>query len=290
MKDREPTVRSRELGEGLRQAMEQAGFHASEMARQLEWSPSRVSRLLAGKRGGSTDDVLAFVTVCGVRGAEKDRLLALAVDHTRSGWHVQHGPRPPKQLRILINHEDKAIAITEFEFNLIPGLLQTGEYARELISSAGTVPPEEIDERVSIRLGRKNLFSRRQPARFTFYIHEFALRLPVAEPAIMAQQLREIIRFSVRPNVTVRIVPASVGSHAAINGSFRLMEFRTIKPVVYLESETSSLFLDLPVEINAYRDIVAGLNRTALPEGNSREFISELGVKLYGEQSDDFLA
>src|SRR2546423_3280534 len=113
MKDREPTIRSRELGEALRHAMKEAGYSASDMARQLDWSPSRVSRLLSGKRGGSDLDVSAFVAVCGVKSPEKERLIGLALDQHRTGW-VQ--PLLPTQLRTLINHENKAVAIKEFQF------------------------------------------------------------------------------------------------------------------------------------------------------------------------------
>jgi transcriptional regulator with XRE-family HTH domain len=99
MKDREPTIRSRELGEGLRQAMEYAGFNGSEVARQLGWSQGRVSRLLRGRRGGSGYDVSSFLAACGVKGAEHDRLMALALDNDKPGWLQQHGPVVPKQVR-----------------------------------------------------------------------------------------------------------------------------------------------------------------------------------------------
>jgi transcriptional regulator with XRE-family HTH domain len=282
MRDREPTIRSRELGEGLRHAMREAGFNANQIARQLEWSPSRVSRLLSGKRGGSTLDVSTFLFVCGVRGEEREHLMALALDHNRPGWHQQHGARLPKQLRTLIEHENKAIAIKQFEFNLIPGLLQTGDYARALIEEAGMHPPDEITDRVAARLGRQNLLSRRNPPKCVFYIHEFALRLPVGGPEVMSEQLHTLLRLSVRPSITLRVVPAARGAHAAINGSFQFLEFRQIKPVVYLESETSSLFLELPIEINAYGDILAALDETALPEGQSKDLIGALAVELYG--------
>ena len=80
MRDREPTIRSRELGEGLRRAMEHAG---KEAAKLLDWSPSWVSRLLSGKRHAAAVHVAAFLAVCRVTGAERDRLLALCEEqHT----------------------------------------------------------------------------------------------------------------------------------------------------------------------------------------------------------------
>src|SRR5262245_4556449 len=86
MDDRKPTVRSRELGEGLRRAMEYAGFNGTSIAKRLGWSQGRVSRLLAGKRGGNGYDVAAFVAVCGIPTAEKERLMALSLDYDRPGW------------------------------------------------------------------------------------------------------------------------------------------------------------------------------------------------------------
>jgi hypothetical protein len=252
------------------------------MARQLDWSPSRVSRLFSGKRGGSSLDVSAFLAVCGVRGPEKERLLNLALDQHRPGFLQPH---LPTQLRTLFNHENKAVGFKDFEFNLVPGLLQTDAYIRALITEAGLVPEEEIDDRVSAKLGRQNLLGR-SDRMFTFYVHEFALRLPVGGAPVMSEQLHKLLRMSVRPNLTLRVVPASLGAHAATAGSFHVLEFNQIPPIVYLDSETSGLFLELPIEIRAYKRILTALDATALPEGQSREFIRNLAVELYADRED----
>ena len=186
----------------------------------------------------------------------------------------------------LIDHENIAVAINDFEQTMVPGLLQTGDYARALISEAGTVPADEIDDRVAARLARQSLFSRDHPARFTFYLHEFVLRLPIGGPAVMADQLQQLERISLRPYLTLRVMPAALGGHAAINGSFRLMEFAEFKPVAYLESETSCLFLEKPVEITAYQGILGALAETALGEGESRELIATLATELSADRED----
>jgi transcriptional regulator with XRE-family HTH domain len=286
MDDREPTVRARELGDALREAMRGAGLTASQIARRMEWSQSRVSRLLSGKRGGTEYDVLAFLTLCGVVGKERDRLMALCREQYRQSWLQQHGARLPKQLRTLIGHEDKATKISQFESTLVPGLLQTPQYARALLVEAGTVPEEEIGERVDARMGRHALFGRPHPPMLTFFIHEFVLRLPVGGREVMSDQLHHLLRMSVRSYLRLRVVPASRGAHAAIQGSFRLMEFPDIKPVAYLETETSSVFLELPEEISAYRTILARLEDTALDEGQSKEFIANMAIELYADRED----
>ncbi|MDQ3276542.1 MAG: helix-turn-helix domain-containing protein, partial [Actinomycetota bacterium] len=108
MHNRQPTMRSRELGEGLRRAMEAAGLTGVEAARRLDWSPSRVSRMLSGTRGTTKVDVAMFLTVCGVRGRERKRLLAVCQDQGVPGWLQEYGDRLPKQLVTLVDHEDKA--------------------------------------------------------------------------------------------------------------------------------------------------------------------------------------
>ncbi|MGH3753871.1 MAG: helix-turn-helix domain-containing protein [Pseudonocardiaceae bacterium] len=248
MPDREPTIRSRELGEGLRQAMQDAGLTGKDAAKLLVWSPSWVSRLLSGKRHATAVNVAAFLAVCQVAGPERDRLMALCEDQHTPGWLQQHGARLPEQLTTLIDHENKAIAISEFEEPGVPGLLQTGDYARAVLSRSGNVPADEVDDRVTARLARQSLFSRERPPRFTFYVHEFVLRLPVGGPAVMSDQLHHLLRMAVRPYLTLRVVPASLGAYAAMTGAFRLMEFAEFRPIVYLESTTSCLFLEKPTE------------------------------------------
>jgi hypothetical protein len=193
----------------------------------------------------------------------------------------QHGSRLPKQLVTLIDHENKAVTISGFEATGVPGLLQTGEYARAVISRNVNVPPDEVDDRVAARLARQSLFSRDRPARFTFYLHESVLRTPVGGRAVMREQLHHLVRLSTRSYLTVRVVPVALGAHAAMCGAFRLMEFPEFKPVAYLESETSCLFLEKPEEIAAYQRILGALGGTALGEGQSREMIATQATELY---------
>lgn len=286
MRDREPTIRSRELGEGLRHAMDRAGLNGKETARLLGWSESRVSRLLSGKRGTTEVDVSAFLAVCRVKGGERDRLLRLCQEQNTPGWLQRHGSVLPKQLRTLIDHENKAIRISAFEPMLVPGLLQTTDYARALFQRSGTVPVTEIEDRVEARMTRKSVFGRDRRAEFTFFVHELALHLPVGGAEVMLDQLRNLKLASMRSYIGVRVVPAALGAHAGSAGSFWLMEFAEFKPVAYLESETSSLFLEDPDEIAAYQKVLAALDATALDAEQSRHLIATLATTLYGDRED----
>jgi transcriptional regulator with XRE-family HTH domain len=284
MTHRDPTIRGRELGDGLRQALEEAGLTGKDVARILDVSPSMVSMVLSGKRGTSEVDIAAFLGVCRVKSPERERLLALCREQDTPGWLQQYGSRLPEQLRTLIDHENKAVTISAFETAVVPGLLQTAEYARAVISRNVNVPPAEVAERVAARLARQNLFSRNCPATFTFYLHESVLRTPVGGPAVLAEQLRHLHRMSARSSLTLRVVPLALGAHAAMTGAFRLMEFAEFKPVAYLEGETACLFLEKPEEIQAYRRILGALADTALGEGQSRQLIAALATRFAADR------
>ncbi|MGH3830151.1 MAG: DUF5753 domain-containing protein [Pseudonocardiaceae bacterium] len=244
------------------------------------------ARICRRKRHATPVQVSAFLSMCRLTGTERDRLLNLCEDQRTPGWLQQHGSQLPAQLTTLINHESKAVVISDFQSTVVPGLLQTGDYARALLQEAGRVPAAEIDDRVAARLARKILFSRERPAAFRFYLHEFVLRLVVGGPAVMVEQLDHLHWMSLRPYLTLRVVPAALGGHAATAGSFTLMEFPEFKPLVYLESETSSLFLERPEEITAYRSILGGLAKTALGEEESRQLIATLATELSAERED----
>ncbi|MGH3871359.1 MAG: helix-turn-helix domain-containing protein [Pseudonocardiaceae bacterium] len=286
MRDREPTIRSRELGDGLRRAVEQAGYTGKQAAYLLGWSPSWVSRLLSGKRSATEVDVAAILGLCRVKGKERDRLLALCHEQNIPGWLQQHGSRLPKQLVTLIDHENRAVTYSDIQPMLVPGLLQTGDYARAVISCMATMPTDEVDDRVAARLARQSLLSRGRSARFTFYVHESALHTPMGGPVVMSEQLHHLLRMAVRPYVSLRVIPVALGAHAATAGPFIFMEFAERRPVVYLESETSSLFLEKPEEITAYRLILEALAVTTLDGRESRELIATLATELYADRED----
>lgn len=289
MKEKDPTTRTRELGAALRHAMERANLNGQRISKKLGWSQPTISKLLHGRFYATEVDVATFLAVCEVTGDERTRLLKLAREQDDEGWLQQYGSRVPKQVKTLVQHEDRATAIRGFESWYVPGLLQTGDYARAAITCCVNVPAEEVEDRVDARLTRQNIFDRFDPPEFTFYIHEFALRLPMGGPAVMSAQLHELLRMSVRKYLSIRVIPASIGGHAGMAGAFRLMEFAEFTSVVYLEGETSGVFLEKEEQITAYENILEGLAAAALSEGQSRDLIGDLAVELYpdGEDHDD---
>lgn len=286
MRDREPTIRSRELGEGLRLAMERAQLSGRDVARRLGWSDSRVSRLLTGKRGANEVEIATFLGVCNVKGDERARLLKLCKDQYTRSWFQQFGSRLPAQVRTYVDHENKARKLTEFQTLMMPGLLQTDEYARAVLTCNANVPADEIEARIAARAARRLIFGREDHPTFTFLIHEFVLRLQTGSREVMSEQLHNLLRLSVRPYITIRVVPAATGMHAGMAGAFILLESPEYKSVIYLEDETSGLFLEKPEEVAAYRNVLRHLFSAALDEEASKDLIATVATDLYADRKD----
>ncbi|MEV6879900.1 DUF5753 domain-containing protein [Amycolatopsis sp. NPDC051128] len=282
--DRGPNIRGRQLGERLLRRMAEKDWGVREMSRQLEVSAQWVSSVTRGLVRPDPVKLARFLTTLEIRGAEYRELMAMGDEIRKPGLLEQHGDRLPIQVQTLVWHEERASAIALFQSSIVPGLLQTAGYARALIVETGSVPSaDEVDERVFARMSRQVLLDKRPQVEFRFFIHEFALRLPIGreDSGIMFTQLSQLSKLSARQNMSIRLVPAACGGHAALSGHFQLIESPEFKPLVYLDSEVSSLFLEEPHEIRAYRRVLKGLEEIALDEAQSREFIADLANGLY---------
>lgn len=279
MHDLKPTVRSRELGLALMRAAEAKGLPPREIAEKLGWSRSKISRLYNGKRGACTEDVAAFLAICDIRNPRRAELLRLARNLFEPSWWQEYGQCLPEHLTILTDYEDAAIATTNFEAIIVPGLLQTESYMRALMRSNPVIPDHEIEDRVRLRLMRQQIFDRNPSAQFRFYLDEHVLARTGAGRDTMRDQAHHLLRMGVRPNIEIRVVPDAAG----LNGGcmpFVLMEFTELNPVTYVENLNSAAFLEQRETITGYRRIVAGLGRVALDEERSRTWLARLATML----------
>ncbi|MEV8614582.1 helix-turn-helix transcriptional regulator [Amycolatopsis sp. NPDC051373] len=289
MDDRYSTVRSRQLGVRLRELMEEHHWGVREMARRLGWPPTRISNMFNARRGSKYIDVVKMLTLMGVIGDEADEIYALCDDLDEPGL-LETYPNLPAQVKTLVWHEERASAIAAYQEMIVPGLLQTPAYARALAEEAGTVPDrDDLDQLIFARMSRQTLLSRQPLITFDFFLHEFVLRLEVGrtDKSVMSGQLHHLLQLAVRPNVSIRIVPAALGGHAAVAGHFQLIDSEDFGPVAYIDSEVASLFLEKPEEIKAYRGVLKRLGSAALGEAESRELVADMAIELYspGEQS-----
>jgi plasmid maintenance system antidote protein VapI len=284
MYDQEPTVRSRALGVALRRAIGTAGLNQSDLAERLAWSPSKVSRMFSGKRCVSAEDVSAVLALSGVVGEQRHTLLDLSRHATEHGWWQDYGDRLPAEIPTLDDHEASALAVTCFDTTVVPGLLRSPAYAKALLAATPAIPEVEVEERVVARERRGQIFDRRFPAKFRFFIDETVIGRTGPGREIMYEQVRHLLRMALRPHIEIRVVPDAVGFHAGQH-PFQLMEFSENNPVLHLENLTSVLFLERKDTIDTYRRNIAALNRTALDGHRSRSWLATVVSRLGKDKS-----
>lgn len=269
-------AQGRELGCELRRVRERTDLSGHHLARLLGWSPPKLSRLETGKRGTSEVDVAIFLARCGASAEELDRLMRLA-RLTDEAYRLQHhGDKLPDELLSLIKLETTAAEIVSYEPVVIPGLLQTEPYVRELLRWGKNSTGPAFESRVNARLARQVIFNRPWSTRLTFFVHEHALRAVVGDTRLMHEQLLHLILTSSLPRCRIRVVPASAAPVGMFGGSFRFMDLVEDPPVVYAQVHTASLFLEDAVEIARYCELLDDLGLAALNEGQSREWLATL--------------
>ncbi len=199
--------------------------------------------------------------------------LAREADHP--GWWELTDSKLPAQLTALIGFEAEAARITYVNLVLVPGLLQTPEYIRALMTGF-RMPNSRRETFIATRLGRQAILSKPNPPEHLAIIDEAVLRRPIGGPQVMAAQLRHIITVSQRSNITVKVIPFKHGAHVGLDGSYVLLEFTKAPPLVHLEHKRSGIFVDEPEDVNAFIEITKILQETALDSIESIEFIASI--------------
>jgi transcriptional regulator with XRE-family HTH domain len=273
MPKRSSSVVGREFGNGVRKAIELTGLTQRRLAELLGWQEAKISDLLAGKGGCNEVEVRELLAYCRTPVAERDHLLALFRE-SGSVWLQMPEDGVPDQVRTLIEHEKEADEIVCWSMILVPGLLQIYEYVEAVTAKAQTVSADNMAATVAARAARGKILERSR--KFTFFVHEQALRLPVGGLDVWRSQLVRLLQLSVRPYITIRIVPRAVGVHAGASGDFRLMRFPKYPPIVYVESLRCCLFFDDKETVDLYENVLKALAAVALDEAGSREVINSI--------------
>jgi transcriptional regulator with XRE-family HTH domain len=274
------TAHGRELGGELRRRRERAGYNGLELSKRLGWSPTKVSRVETGARVISEVDVAIYLASCGVPRAEMDHVLDLAREASYDHRLKSHGEKLPDELTTLIFHETTAAAIESCELVFVPGLLQTEDYARALFTEGEQFRERSLGLRVQARMDRQNLLRRSVPPHCTFFLHENVMRSQIGSPQIMHEQALQLVFLGSWQHCTVRIVPAASGGRGLAHTSFRLMSYSEHEPVVYVEQDAASLFLDGEVHVDRYRKVLKRLDSVALDEGESRRLLADLASEF----------
>ncbi|TCP56190.1 helix-turn-helix protein [Tamaricihabitans halophyticus] len=263
-------ARRRELGAELRKYREAAGLLAVELAHRVGWSASHVSRLESGYATANEVTVATYLAYCSVPSKEVRKVLRTARSN-EAGYLVRRNV-----LRTLVLHENLAHSITGTAPLLIPGLLQTREYARAVIELPGNRTEADVDERLATRMDRQELLTRLRGPRCAFYIYEAALRCKIGTDRVMNEQLLHLALLGAQRGITLRVVPFSAGGLAANSAEFTLMDFPEHAPVLHMENMVSGLFVENPEDVAVAHSVIGRLAEDALDEGQSREWFVRL--------------
>ncbi|GAA3472461.1 helix-turn-helix domain-containing protein [Nonomuraea roseola] len=271
-----PTVRRLKLGQELRQLRERRGLTGARAAKELGWSPSKVSRIEAAKTKPSHDDVQAFAKLYKCDDGKLDELLGLLVDAYQRGWWEDYEGTLPGGYTRLLGLEAEATSQQNWEPQVVPGLLQTEDYAREVIlASRGIVriTHSGVRSRVEARLDRQQrVLHRADPCILHIILDESALMRRFGEPSVMRAQMEHLIQLSVLPHVSVQVLPLE-SLHPVNTGAFIHLKFAAFDDVVYLEQLYNPRFVEDLEMVAGYETAFDHIRSEALDENESRVLI-----------------
>lgn len=275
-----PSVRARRLARSLRDYREQADFRVGAAAASLGWSQSKLSKIEGGRTKPSEGDVGRILDLYGVTTPDRDAILALAREAERRGWwtdyvDVLHGP--------YVAAEDAAARILDWAPQVVPGLLQTPEYACEIMRAGHPDDPADIERRVRARIQRQMLLTREtDPTHFHVVLDEPVLERPIGGPGIMRDQLYKLAAMARKPNVTIQVLSKASGTHAGLDGTFILLEFvePADPPVAYVEGLHGVVYLESPRSATECKDRFERLCEQALDPDKSVALIKESAKRM----------
>jgi hypothetical protein len=236
-----------------------------------------VSRWETGERAPRPEDVAAFMTVIGAPADLRETLVDLARDIARTTsrrpFLEDHG-----QYAAMLEIERTARELVHIAPALVPGMLQTPDYARAVYLGAG-VAPELINTRVAVRIGRQAALTRREPLLYRAYIWEPVIYAMVGGKPTMEEQLQHLVDIGQRPNVDIRIVPTRAAWNPGWEGPFSIATFpESIEraPVVQLENKVSALYYDQTAEVARYLRDAKRAEEVAISPEESAELIASV--------------
>jgi Domain of unknown function (DUF5753)/Helix-turn-helix domain len=272
---RSPTLRRRRLSAELRTLRESADLNAVDVDRRLDWTPGKLARMERGhwQRPSPRDieDLLDLYEVTDER--HRDYLLTLARQGRERGWWHRYREMLSRRYTTYIGLEAEAASVLTFESGMVPGLLQTDDYARAVIRGGPSeLGSDEIEARVEIRRVRQELLTRPDdPVRLVAIIDEAVLHRRVGGDQVMQAQMERMLELAELPRVTIQVVPFDIGAHSGLGGPFTILEFPEPKDpdAIYVENIVGELLLEEPEDVAPFKVAYQRLTAVAASPADS---------------------
>ncbi|MEV6165133.1 helix-turn-helix transcriptional regulator [Streptomyces sp. NPDC052052] len=277
-----PTARRQRLGAELRKLRERAGITATEAARLLGGNQARISNIEAGRYGVSAERVRTLSCHYDCSDAELINALAGMTGERKRGWWEEYREVLSTSLLDLAELEHHGTALRTSHTAGLPGLLQTTDHAREVFRQVvPTLPPPEVEHRLSFRIKRQHVIFRENPAPYRAIIHEAALCMRFGGPAVTKGQLTHLLTMSEREHITIRVIPFKAGGYPGSGQPIYYVRGPVPQlDTVQLDQAHGIVFLDSEAQLHKYRQILDRLETLALDVPESRDLIHTIAQSL----------
>jgi hypothetical protein len=268
----DPTVLKILLGAQLRRLRETAGVTRDDAGYHIRASGSKISRLELGRVSFKERDVSDLLDLYHVAGEQKDQLVQQKYREVVPDW-----------FQVYVGLEEAATLIRVYEVQFVPGLLQTEEYARAVVMQGSPgLSPDEVDNRVNVRLGRQRLFAKENAPRLWAIVDEAALRRPMGGRDVLAGQIKRLMEAVGEPNITLQVMPFKYGGHGAEGGAFTIMRFpeADLPDMVYMEYLTGAHYIDKPDEVEVYAAVMERLSVAGTSPEKTRDILADILKEL----------
>lgn len=274
MPKRSPGARAKGIGAQLRALREESGLTLRAAAAAVGWDKGRLSRIETGAQNSTVEDVAALLAILGVTDDRRDKILAEVRNDDEPGWWEKN-LGVTRESAALADYESQATEIIDWSPLVVPGLIQTMDYAHAFLATFG-VSSGDIGLRLGARAERQRAVAGKP---YTAYLGEAALRTVVGSRRIMVAQLDALMD---RDAVSVRIVPTTGPAHSGQLGSFMLLRFAAAPVVVHVELARSGVFLDQHELTEPYEAAVTQVARVALGETESARLVLQIREEMEG--------
>ena len=279
--DYSPTVRGRRLMRELTRLRQAQGLSLETAAQRLDFSKSKLYRVENGRSRITLDDLEDMLDLYAVRSPQREALVQLGRDARKRGWWTAYSDVFTGSY---VGLESEAARI-QVNAHIVPGFLQTEDYARAVIAATRpALEHGEVDRRVMARTARQNaLFSRGEPPEIQVVLDEVALRRQVGGPGTMSAQHAALAEASARPRLTLQVLPFTVGANAGMDGEFVILTFPDPEdpPVAYAEGLMGDVYLESEDEIDVYNLAWSHLVNQALSPGESASLIRKIARETH---------
>jgi transcriptional regulator with XRE-family HTH domain len=271
----------------LRHLRRNAGMTCADTAEAMGVSVTKISRMETGERGLYVDEVAALLGLYRVPAARRQELLELVRNGADPNWWQIKPSELPSECRDLMQLEKDAATIANFEPLIVPGLLQSSEYADALLRGMYELPEPQLRAMVATRMARQTLLSGCKAPSLHAIVDEMALHRPIGEPGVMHRQLQHLLTCCQRSNVTLQVVPVAVGSTTALEGPIVILDLMDGRSIAHLETRRAAGFLSEEAHLTPIRLGWQRLRAVALSSDKSARLIAAIARNLTRGALDD---